>query len=108
MSPFWGSFAEHFKGCGRNATLFLIALGAFAGLMVLAAFLEENLGTHRFGVYALRAAGGIGLVTGIWLCVAIRRSLARRRQRLRFPQLSSDELDKARSKLRNRQSRKSL
>jgi len=36
MSPFWISFFEDVKDCGRNATLFVVTLGAILlGLLVV-------------------------------------------------------------------------
>ena len=96
MSPFWGSLFEHLRGCGRSATLFLLALAGFLGLVVLLAIIACQSELRRFILLVLP---WLGLPVVAWICVAIRRARARRRERLVRPPLSDDELRVARSKL---------
>jgi hypothetical protein len=95
MGPFWTSFFEHLKDCGRDATLFMMALAGFIGVLVLIAILEST----RLREYFLQAAFVLLLLLLVRLVFLIRRFRARRRQSLRFPPLSRDELRVARSKL---------
>jgi small-conductance mechanosensitive channel len=95
MSPFWGSLGEHLKDCGRNATLFLLSLAAIFGLLIFAAWILQT--SLRDSLKVALPVAAFFLV--VWVGVAIRQTIIRSRQRLRFPRLSSDELAKARSKL---------
>lgn len=99
MGPFWGSFFEHFKGCGRERGIatFFAAVGViivvfFAGLAIGASQLDKYMGTILLV---------LGLWAATWCVVAFRRAWLYRRQRLGLSRLSSDELAKARSKLKN-------
>ena len=95
MNPFWASFFDHFKSCGRNAAWFLIALGGLFVFLVISAIAIDN-GHGELVVGAV-------VVTAVYFFVlvstALRRAWVDRRNRLRFPKLSSDERIKARSKL---------
>jgi len=96
MNFFWGSLGEHLKDCGRDATLFLVSLaGLFVFLAIMAWALQTSLGESL--AYALPVTGFFLLVS---IIVGIRRAILRSRERSKFPRLSSDELAKARSKLR--------
>jgi hypothetical protein len=95
MNPFWTSFFEHLRDCGRDATLFLMALAGFVGLLVIIAILE----TTALREYFLQAALVALLFTLVRLALLLRRFRARRRNPLRFPPLSRDERRVARSKL---------
>lgn len=97
MNPFWGSFFDHLKDRGRNAALFVVALGGLFVLLIVTAWAVEN-GHDDSIIAALSAAG---LFFAIFAGGAIRRMFLNRRDRLKFPKLSSDELRKARSKLVN-------
>ena len=98
MSPFWSAFANQLRDCGRGATWFLVTLGGFFVLMVVGALAVQN--GHANEVVAVAAVGGVLLI--YHLVAAIRRAVQWRRHRLKFPQLSSDELNKARTKLTRR------
>jgi len=90
----WKAFAEQFKECGRNGTLFVFALVTLFPVLVGTAHLAEYLG---------RFAGP--LFSGFWL-VVLAASLAsfihhwRHPERLgKLPPLSQNELSRARAKL---------
>ena len=94
MNPFWSGF-EHLKNCGRDATPFLYSLAGVFGLLVaFAIILQTEVLSHL-----LPALPWIGLVMAVWVYLAIRRAMSRRRQRLQRRPLSADELSKARCKL---------
>jgi hypothetical protein len=95
MSHFWSSLFEHLKDCGQNATLFLVALAGFIGLLVVAAIIIHT----EVGQYFIAALPWLGVLLAAWGCLAFRRARARRRERLRQLPLSEDEVSKARSKL---------
>jgi hypothetical protein len=95
MSPFWISFFEDVKDCGRNATLFVVTLGALLlGLLVVVALCESELG--KYIIPALPLAGGMAV---FWVSVAFPPARARRRERLNYSPLSDDDLRVARLKL---------
>ena len=98
MSPFWSGFFNQFRDCGRDATWFLVALGGFFVLAVVGAWAMQS--GHEKEVVAVAAFGGLLMI--YHLAAAIRQAVQWRRHRLKFPQLSSDELNKARSKLARR------
>ncbi len=95
MNPFWASFFNHFKDCGRNAAWFLIALGGLFVFLVLSAVAIDN--GHGELVVAVIITMAVYFV--LLCCTALRRAWVDRKNRLRFPKLSSDERIKARSKL---------
>jgi hypothetical protein len=95
MGPFWTSFFEHLKDCGRDATLFMMALAGFIAVLVILAILEST----WLREYFLQGALVLLLFVLIRFALLVRRFRARRRERLRFPPLSRDELRVARSKL---------
>jgi cobalamin biosynthesis protein CobD/CbiB len=95
MSHFWSSLFEHLKGCGQNATLFLVGLAGFLGLVVVAAIIAQS----QLRQYVVAALPWLAVFLLVWTSLAIRRARARRRERwLRSP-LSEDELSKARRRL---------
>jgi hypothetical protein len=108
MSPFWVGLFENLRGRGRNASLFLIALAALFGVLLVSGVLSEILQSKEFGDYARIVLVGLGLSAVVWSGRAICRSLFRKRDRLDVSRLSSDELTKARSKLLRNQKRGSL
>jgi hypothetical protein len=79
-----------------------VFFGIIGSLVVLSRLEKES----RNNV--IRVLPAVALAAAAWIAVSIRRSLARRRERLRFPQLSSDELRVARSKLMKERDRKSV
>ena len=95
MGPFWTSFFEHLKDCGRDATLFMMALAGFIGVLVIVVILEAT----RLREYFVQAALILFLLVLVRLGLFVRRFRARRRERLHFPPLSRDERRVARSKL---------
>jgi hypothetical protein len=97
MSPFWSGFCEHFRNCGRNGAIFVAALAAFFGVLIVGViFRHENLIPEFPKVLA-----AILIFTMIWVGVALRRARLAR-TRLRFPPLSDHDLRVAKSKLKNR------
>jgi len=95
MSPFWTSLFVHLRDCGRNATLFLVTLGAMIVLLLLLLVIWVN-DLHKYLIPALPLAAGFAV---IWAAVAIRRFRARHRGRWRCSPLSNDELRAARLRL---------
>ncbi len=95
MSHFWSAFAHQLRDCGRSAIWFFVALGGGFVLLVLGAWaLQSGYDNEVIGVVA---AGGVAML--YQLAIAIRREVQWRRHRLKFSQLSDDELNKARAKL---------
>lgn len=105
MNSFWSRLYDRFKD-RRYGFLFLVAfLGVIVGaalFFLLCQLIDAS--EHRDEI--VRVLPILGLLPVAWLFVAIRRSLARRRERIKFPPLSSDELRVARSKLRKTGDRK--
>ena len=98
MSHFWSAFANQLRDCGRGAAWFLVALGGFFILMVMGAWAVDH--GHVNKLLGVAAVGGVLLI--YQLVAAIRRAVQWRRHRLKFPQLSDDELNQARTKLARR------
>lgn len=99
MDPFWRSFSDQFKTCGRNPTLFLMVLAAFLALVALGAIVYST----RLHEYLLIILPGSVLFFFALLGLARRRARARRRPVPEPPPLSRDEIRVARSKLLNEQ-----
>jgi hypothetical protein len=95
MNHFWASLFDHVKGCGQNATLFLVALAGILGLVVVAAIIVQS----ELRQYFIGVLPWLGIFLVVWICQAIRRARARRRAKLPHSPLSEDELSKARCKL---------
>jgi hypothetical protein len=104
MDSFWGSLFEHLKQCGRNAAIFLVALALVVGLLLI----SISAGHSDLLPFVLGGVAGIGLCVVLRLAISFRRNFLIQRERLRFPQLSSDEVTKARSKLLNNRERRSV
>ena len=104
MNSFWHGFTEHFKSCGRDATLFLITLGGMFALLIVTAIVMQTVPRGAI-TYGLALAAGLLLLR---LVVVLRRAILAGRQRTKRMQLSSDELAKTRSKLVKQQNRRSL
>lgn len=98
MGHFWTSFFEHLRDCGRNATLFLVALTGFFLLLSLGA-LVYALGWYRYLVLAWPV---IAIAALVRLVVLLRRRRSLRRQHDHVAPLSENELHRARAKLRKR------
>ena len=95
MNAFWFGFFSQFRDCGRNAAWFLMALGSlFVGLLFVAWAVDNGRGDIVVAGLAL-----MGLIAICFFIAAIRRGLRERRDRLKFPGLSEDEVKKARAKL---------
>jgi hypothetical protein len=92
MSPFWGSFFDHFRGCGRNATLFMVIFALFAVGITVASL------SHLFQ-YANEFFAVLAVFVLIRVCIAVSRFRKQGGDRLHRRPLSCDELRKARSKL---------
>ena len=95
MSPFWSSLFGHLRDCGRNATLFLVALGGSLGVLLVCAMVCQS----ELGRFIPPALPWLGLLAVVWICVVIHRARVRRRARLARSPMSDDELRVARSKL---------
>lgn len=96
MSPFWTSLFQYLKHCGRNATLFIIALAGIVVLSALVAIIQAN-ELEQYLIYVLPPLA-IGAL--IWVWVTLRRACRRRRERVTRQPLSANELRAALSKLR--------
>ena len=88
------AFAEQFKKCGRNGTLFIFALLAQAPLLFFSSVLVQALGDFALpvvlGLWLLALAVGIASFVHAW----------RHPPRLgKLPPLSQNDLSVARSKL---------
>jgi uncharacterized membrane protein YeaQ/YmgE (transglycosylase-associated protein family) len=108
MSPFWVGLFENFRERGRNATIFLVALAALVGVLLVSGVLSEILNSKEFGDCARVVLAVIGAGVVVWCGRAFRRGFFGKRDRLNSSRLSSDELTKARSKLLGNQKRGSL
>ena len=98
MNTFWFGFFNQFRDCGRSAAWFLVTLGgSFVGLLVVAWAVGND---HGDSVAV--AAGAVVLFVLCQLIAAIRRVLRDRRHRLKFGELSEDDLKKARARLAQR------
>ena len=94
MNPFWSGFFEQFKDCGRGVLSFFLGLVTLFGLLFTAVILDKTNASPP-------VLAGVTLFIFIWMVLLLRRAWKHRRQRLNFSPLSSDELVKARSKLKN-------
>ena|SRR5436309_1090778 len=91
----WKAFAEQFKKCGQNGTLFIVALLAQVPLILFASALVQALGDFAvpliLGLWLLALFGGLASFVHAW----------RHPARLgKLPPLSQNDLSVARSKLR--------
>lgn len=95
MSPFWGSFFEHLRGCGRNTTLFFVVFAALF-FALLASMVAQSLGLFR---YANQAIATVAVVLVIWFAVVVQKVRKSGHEPFKRRPLSSDEARVARSKL---------
>src|SRR5436190_13248737 len=70
MSPFWASFFDQLRGCGRNATLFILTLGCLFILLVVVAIIYAN----DFQRYLIAALPAAGLFVMVWIWNTLRRA----------------------------------
>ncbi len=95
MSPFWGEFFRELRGRGRNATIFIIALGAVLVLTCIGVAIYSS--ELRIPIIVFTSGPMIFYVTVRWR--RFRKLRARARLLQPLGPLSRDELRVARSKL---------
>ena len=100
MNSFWHNLYDKSKD-RRYGTLFLSAIPAFIGLLVILVALAAVLQAFAQEEYVLQVLTGVGLLGLAWGFWKFRQKLMRHRAKSRHPPLSRDELRVARSKLRN-------
>jgi hypothetical protein len=100
MNSPWDNMYDRFKDC-RCGALFLSAIPAFFGLVILGVVVAAALREVGLQQYYLEALPGIGILGLAWGFLKFRQARMRDRERLRRGPLSRDELRVARSKLRN-------
>ncbi len=100
MHSIWDNLYDNVKD-RRYGVLFLSALLAFFGLLIMAAFIEALLWEFGMQQYYLEALPGIGILGLAWGFLKFRQARTRSREKLRRGPLSRDELRVARSKLQN-------
>ncbi len=107
MSSLWETLYDGVKD-RRYGVMFFATTAVCAGMAVVAIILYQAI--HALGLesHLPAAAAVLGLLLLTWVCRGVRLIRKRRREGLRFPPLSRDEWRKARSKLVNKQTRKSL
>ena len=95
MSPFWGSFFEHLRGRGRDATPFFLT---FVGLIfaLIGVAITGNLGLFQ---YANQALASLLILALVWCGVGLIKARNRQYEPFKRRLLSSDEARVARSKL---------
>jgi cobalamin biosynthesis protein CobD/CbiB len=103
MNFFWDNVFEYFKE-RRLAALFFGTLGIFfAGLLLLTVFYQTTSGLDWLSDWPL-VVPGLALLLAALIWRAIRLTRMRKLNRYQSSPLSRDELAKARSKLRRKQS----
>jgi len=98
MNSFWHNLYDKSKD-RRYAALFLSAIPAFIGLLVIVVALAAVLQTFAREEYFPPVLAGIALPGLAWSLWKFRRAQLRRRTKSRHRPLSRDELRVARSKL---------
>jgi nitrate reductase gamma subunit len=107
MTSPWTNLYDRFKD-RRYAAFFLCVLLSFLGSLVLGPVLIEGLLREVDPKVLLWIGTAFGALTSIGFFLIVRRLVARRNRRTRFPPLSSDELRAARSKLVKTRDRKGV
>ena len=95
MNPFWTSFFDSLGTRGRNAKIFLVALGGFFALSILAAIVKAI----QADAYLLPLLPGLALLLFSRAMAVSRRARRQKAARAQPAPLSRDELRIARSKL---------
>jgi hypothetical protein len=90
----WKAFAEQFKECGRNGTLFILTILGFPALILLLTAMADALGD-----VAMLVACGPWLVLFGYGLISFIRSWKHPARLGKLPPLSQNELSVARSKL---------
>lgn len=104
MSPFWATLFTDLRERGRHPHIFIVALAVLLVLLLLGATLMDAIGRENFNNYVAPALGGLLLLWMAWAFIRGCMAIFRKPNRSEFRSLSSDELAKARSKLRNKTS----
>lgn len=94
MSPFWTGFCQQFKECGRGTTSFVLTVATLLALFIAGIIIDKTEPNPK-------VLAGIAALVALPFAVVVYRAWKRRRERLNFSPLSSDELVRARSKLKN-------
>jgi hypothetical protein len=100
MDPFWSHIYDDCKD-RRYGRLFLVTILIACGLLLPVAALSANLSRDELQEIGLALLPGIALVTAALVWRWIRYGRKSRQERLKYSNLSRDELAKARSKLKN-------
>ena len=90
----WRGFCEHFKECGRNGTLFVLAFGTV-------------LVTAPLGIYGMVALLGLLAVVALRVAGEIAAQRNRHERLGRMPPLSDNDLRAARARLTNHRAARS-
>lgn len=103
MSPFWSTMLSELRGRGRSGMLFLGVVFLLVSLAMFASVLSADF-LHSQVMPAVLVFVGFALA---FLGRALWRALMSKHARGAVGELSCDELNKARSKLMNRPTRRS-
>ena len=98
MNSFWNNLYDSAKD-RRYGMIFFVAVAGLFGLFLLGGFIYGITSANNLREYFLWALPGIGIFAVILSWRFIRRERKPREERLKYAELSRDELAKARSKL---------
>ena len=98
VNSFWSRLYDNFKD-RRYGILFFGTLALVFGFLIVGVFICEAAQAYELEKYLTAAAVGAGLLFMVWVGRGIVQMRVRKYERLRFPPLSRDEMQKARSKL---------
>jgi high-affinity Fe2+/Pb2+ permease len=107
MNFLWDNVFEYFKE-RRYGAIFFSALVAFLMVFFIGAVVIKLIIDNGFQDYLFFAVSVMGMLFLFWIAQGIARLRRRRWDRYKSSPLSRDELSKARSKLRTKQSFKKL